>query len=190
MSPLPLGILALHGAGGGAGAYDLLETQILTSSASSVEFTGLGSYSDYKHLQLRMMVRGDRSGVADINVDMQVNSDTGSNYAWHRLIADNTDVSSFGTGSQTKARLGTGAGSNATTNSFGSFIVDILDFASMSKNTTFRSSSGLNTGTSNFVQLVSSVWLNTNAVTTLAILPESNNFITGSRFSLYGIKGA
>jgi hypothetical protein len=33
-------------------AFDLLETTTLTTSASSVTFSGLGAYSDYKHLQI------------------------------------------------------------------------------------------------------------------------------------------
>ena len=46
------------------GAYDLLETTTLTSSASSVTFSGLGSYTDYKHLQIRMVI----DSISDISV--------------------------------------------------------------------------------------------------------------------------
>mgnify|MGYP003645637262 FL=1 len=53
MTPLPLGILALAGVTGGGAAYELLETTTLNSGASSITFSGLSAYSDFKHLQIR-----------------------------------------------------------------------------------------------------------------------------------------
>jgi hypothetical protein len=39
------------------GSYDLLETEILTGTQASVEFTSLDSYTDYQHFQIRGTLR-------------------------------------------------------------------------------------------------------------------------------------
>ena len=178
MSFILLGILNSQAAGaGGAGAYDLLETTVLTSSASSVSFTGLDSYTDYKHLQLRIVANG--GGL----IYQRFNSDTGSNYAEHRLYGDGSSVNSQGFASQTEMIIGFGT---TTTDVFAACVVDVLDFSSSNKNTTVRSLGGDNSD----VALGSGLWNNTNAVTSTDIFPNSGSFATGSRFSLYGIKGA
>ena len=189
MSLVLLGILNSQAAAvGGAGAYDLLETQVLATSASSVTFTGLGAYTDYQHLQLRYVVRSDRVSTVDVAI-MRFNSDTGSNYAWHFLRGDGSLVESVAGTSQTYARIGLTSASTSTANEFSADVLDILDFSSASKNTTSRDFSG-QTGNAN-VFLTSSLWNDTSAVTQIDILPQNGtNWVSGSRFSLYGIKGA
>ena len=186
MSLIPFGFWAASGAGGGAGAFDLLETTTLTSSASSVTFSGLGSYSDYKHLQIRAVGRGDRSSsLADLW--LRFNTDSGSNYAYHRLYGNGSSIGSSANTSQTKIQTGYVTGSTFTSGGFATVITDILDFSSASKNTTIRSMSGL-AGTNNQVVLFSGLWNNTSAVTSIELLPEVNNLVAGTRISLMGIK--
>ena len=184
---LTLGILA-SSVVADAGSYDLLETTILGSDTASVSFTGLGSYTDYKHLQIRMTARSDASDSGDL-VSMQFNSDTGSNYAWHFLRAINNAVASGAGSSQTSARVSTMAANNSTANSFGGGVIDILDFSSASKNTTVRCLSGITSEP--IVSLFSGLYNSTTAITSAELFPlTGSNFRTGSRFSLYGIKAA
>jgi len=187
MSLMLLGILNSQAAGGGGGAYDLLETTTLTSSASSVTFSGLGSYSDYAHLQIRLIARGNRSAtIADTL--LQINGDTGSNYAKHALFGTGSSVGSFGTASTSNIQIGITPASTNTANLFGPSVVDILDFNSTSKNKTVRSLFG-NAGSTSFIGFYSGLWADTEAVTSLLIYPQANDFIAGSRFSLFGLKG-
>jgi hypothetical protein len=84
------------------------------------------------------------------------------------------------------------ASANAGTNVFGAAIVDILDFASTNKNKTIKSFHGLTGGASglgdlNAVHLSSGLFLSTNAVSSITIFPNTGNFVTGSRFSVYGV---
>ena len=172
-----------------AGAFDLLETTTLASSASSVTFSGLDAYSDYKHLQIRVTARTDRSLEAD-GILMRLNSDSGSNYAHHRLAGNGTSVSVGAGSSQTSIKdqfqL---AGNTASSGIFGAGVFDILDFSSSTKNTTTRSLGGSHTVTYNAIMLSSGLWVNTDAVTSILLQPTTGpNFITGSRFSLYGVK--
>lgn len=184
MSPIPLGILASAGAGA-AGSYDLLETEILTSNASSVTFTGLGSYSDYKHLQIRAVARSTRSAVNE-NVRMQMNNDTGSNYSRHQLRGDGSSVISEAATSQSSAFVSTITAASQGSNQFSGNVIDILDFSDSSKNTTIRTLYG---SPSTEIGLASGAFFNTAAITEIdLILQSGGSFITGSRFSLYGLK--
>lgn len=182
MSFTLLGILNSQAAGaGGAGAYDLLETTVLTSSASSVSFTGLGDYSDYKHLQLRIV------GTLNISTQSQLrfNSDSGSNYSWHYVWGRGDSVTIFGAGSQTQIAFNNFGVSPQVSTS----IVDILDFSSSSKNTTIRAlSGGAAADATTRVALYSGGWYNTSAVTQFEILGNTRSYDIGTRFSLYGIR--
>jgi hypothetical protein len=183
MSLILLGILNSQVAGGGAGAYDLLETQILTSSASSVEFTGLGSYSDYKHFQVRWVARDSSGGASLI---LRINSDTGSNYASHGLHGDGSSVTSVSATSATSINLASIPG--PTTNIYGVGVTDVLDFEG-NKNKTTRTLAGRLIPSSNTnIQLRSGLFINTSAVTSLQFLTNGVNVDAGSRFSLYGVK--
>ena len=187
MSFMLLGILNSQASGGGGGTYDLLETTTLGSSASSVTFTGLGSYSDYAHLQIRMVSRGDKaSNAADLL--MQINADTGSNYAWHTLRADGSNVSPFARDTKTELDIGYVAGGNSTASSFSASVLDILDFSNSSKNTTIRTLNGVSNEWT-YIRLTSGLWNNTNAVTSLQFFADAGNLVSGSRFSLFGRKG-
>jgi hypothetical protein len=189
MSLMLLGILNSQVEAGGAGAFDLLETQVLSSSAASVTFTGLDSYSDYKHLQLRTVLRDTRSSVLE-PVFVTLNGDTGFNYANHNLQGYSGSVSSGSLTSQPRMRYESGAaGYSSVTNGFGAGIIDVLDFSSTTKNTTIRVLSGYPDSTSG-VALSSGFWNNTAAVTSIQLIAfGSTSFTANSRLSLYGVKG-
>lgn len=185
MSLLLLGILNSQAAGaGGAGAYDLLETEILTSAASSVTFTGLDTLAaGYQHLQIRAVsTRSLVSGSSFFGL-MRLNGDTGANYATHRLSGDGTSVTSTSAVSDTRMLI---FRAGATLGNWPSNVIDILDFANTSKNTTCRSMTGYAPGG---VHLSSGAWFNTDAVTSIELSNASGAFQTGSRFSIYGVRG-
>lgn len=185
MSFLLLGILNSQVSPVAAGSYDLLESTTLTSSAASVTFTGLDSYTDYKHWQIRFTARSNSSAGATIYTNLNFNSDTGSNYYWHSLRGNGSTVNSFNAGStQTYGRSGLTAGSTATANAFAASVLDILDPFETNKNTTARYLAGQGE-----IYLGSSVWLSTSTVTSITITEGySSTFVSGSRFSLYGVK--
>jgi hypothetical protein len=185
--PIPLGILAVAGAGaaGGGGSFDLLETTTLGTAAATVTFSGLGSYSAYKHLQLRVVARANNADTSS-NGFLRVNGDTTSaNYRHHALYGDGASVGSF---SGTGPYIGEFVGNNATANIFTPKVIDVLDFSSSSKNTTFRTFWGNVEASTYRSGLYSHLWVNTNAVTSLEFYLGSGSFLAGSRFSIYGIK--
>ena len=189
MLGFPLGILSAAGTGGvAAGAYELISSTVLGSNTPSVTFSSLGDYaSTYKHLQVRVVARTVRTEVND-SIITRFNGDTGSNYAYHRLYGTGSSVASSAGASQTSILTGETSGNTNTSNAFFALVIDILDPYSTSKNTTTR---WLNGGASSFnhIQLGSGLWNNTASVTSFALQPlNSANFLTGSRFSIYGIR--
>lgn len=169
---------------------DLITQTVLASSAASLTFdVSTLAAQGYKHLQLRIVARSD-SGTVYEELYMRVNGDSGSNYVRHSLQGDGTSVTSNALTPPTNMEIGSMLGNTATASSFGVAIIDILDFASTSKNKTFRSMSGrVNSGQNN-INLRSGLWMSTAAITSLTIDKIfGTNWITGSRFSLYASKG-
>ena len=188
MSLIPFGFWAASGAGGGGGAFDLLETTTLTSSASSVTFSGLGAYSDYKHLQIRYTARCSEA-FSTGSIYIHANGDTAANYSAHYLRGNGSAVSSAAFTSTSTPYLATMVGSLAASGAFASGVIDILDFTNANKNTTFRALSGVDYPSSSaWIRLASALWNNTAAVTSMTLEPQGLTLITGSRFSLYGVK--
>lgn len=190
MSPLPLGILAASGFVAVASGYDLLETEILTGSQASVTFSSLNSTygSTYQHLQIRATAR---SGASDTDsfFYLTLNADTGANYDRHQLWGNGGTVSSnnFSYGGVGLIILGCTA-NNAAADTYGASIIDFLDPFETTKNTTVRSLGGQTSGL-NRIGLESFAWFNTDALTSIQLAPSASSFVTGSRFSLYGLKG-
>ena len=184
---IPLGILASSGAL--PGDYELIETQILGTSQASVTFSNLANFSTtYKHLQLRYAARTTEAVNSVISNFSRLNADSGSNYNGHFLLGNGSSVSSGTTGTTTGALTGIVTSSNNAANVFGAGVIDLLDTYA-TKNKTFRALSG-STGTNqNRIDLHSGLWMNTTSVTSWNIRPEAGSYVTGSRFSLYGIRG-
>lgn len=162
-----------------------LETIRLSSSASSVEFTNLGQYSDFNHFQIQIVSRSDRPTGSNTNVDLVVNADTGANYSRHSIYYT-TSLGAGALASSSKIYLGPTSQPASGSDVFNGMTVDIFDPFETTKYTTVRAWGGFAAGA---FMLTSGVWRNTNAVTSLEIICEpSNNFVAGSRFSLYGWK--
>jgi hypothetical protein len=189
--PIPLGVLAVAGAGaaGGANSFDLLETTLLSSAAASVTFSNLNNYSDYKHLQVRWT--GQTASTFDAltdNLRMRFNGITSGVYARHRLRGQGTNVLSNADSSQTEILLESGINRVPNGNAFAAGVIDILDFSSADKNTTIRAfTNAPATNGDSFVSLHSGLYGQTTAVTSFQLY-ASTNLVAGSRFSLYGIK--
>jgi hypothetical protein len=193
MALFPLGILSAAGAGGVAGDYELIQTQILGSNTPSITFSNLGEYSStYKHLQIRF---AGRATTADHGTELAIrfNSISTNSYSWHYLRAggNGSNVSSSAGSTTNGMFVGQFSASLAATNNFGAGVIDILDAYSTTKNKTVRGFSGFTDSGLNRINLYSGSFQSTNSTTSLIISTQNftDNIITGSRFSLYGIRG-
>ena len=194
--PIPLGVLAVAGAGAAraAGVFDLLETQTTTSTVSEIEFTNISQYSTYKHLQIRAVIEPNATNINSFR--MRINGDTGSNYAWHRLWKpfNSTTVSSDSGASQTNILFTQSIYYNT---SVPPIICDIPDAFSTNKNKVIRVISGSARGDiggdqlRDTVNLISGLWMSTNAIDSIKIY-ENSGYLwkIGTRISLYGLAGS
>lgn len=167
-----------------------------SGGSSSVSFSSIPS--TYTHLQLRFIGRSTFTG-SDYaqNLEIQFNSDTGSNYARHSLTAYTggySDILAGSATSQTKILTVSGL-SNGTWGSdvFGASVIDVLDYANANKYKTVRALSGAEANSSTLVSMLSfssGLWMSTSAISSIQLTTTNGNFAQYSHFALYGIKGA
>ena len=174
---------------------DFLEEVVLSTTASSVTFSGLGTYATagYKHLQIRMVARSNLSSTYNNDAFVTFNSDTAANYSSHNLYADGYNVYSGAVANTNYIAVKDCVpAANTPAYGFAPAIVDILDFSNIYKNTTTRQLSGAQESNNNYdgkIVLGSGLWNNTAAITAITITYNNASFVSGSRFSLYASKG-
>ena len=169
------------------GDYESIATYTIgTGGAASINFTSIPS--TYKHLQIRGLVRSTGSGT-DIQIDYKLNSDAGSNYTYHHLQGNGSSASAYGASAGTPGNTQRATGASATSNAFGSFVMDILDYQNTNKYKTIRTLGGYDLNGSGSIFMVSNAWLSTSAVSDILIYPDSGNWAQYSQIALYGIRG-
>jgi hypothetical protein len=154
------------------------------SSGTTVSFTSIPS--TYTSLQIRGVLYSDGNLQR-----FRLNSDSGTNYVNHWLYGDST--ASVVSGANTaQTWFGLQVGSRLSTDGGLAFVVDILDYASTTKNKTVRMFYGFDNNGNNVnqVTLQSGLWLSTTAVNSVSVVSSGSGFATGTTISLYGIKGA
>ncbi len=157
-----------------------------SAGSANIEFTSIPG--TYKHLQIRGIANnGEASGWN--NQAMQINSDTSSSYKVHYVAGNGSSASAGISGTDTSIndifRI-----SATSTGYFGSFIIDILDYTSTTKNKTIRSLNGGDGNGNGWVGLHSGLYYATPAaVTSVKLISSVGNFGQYSSFALYGIKG-
>jgi hypothetical protein len=172
--------------------YELIESVFLTGTQASVTFSNLGNYaSNYRHLQIKATYRNASTGTGLEVGTFRFNGDAGANYSWHSLgIPHPSTVGADAAINQTSIRLRT-LTRNGVDNHFASTVLDVLEPYNTTKNTSIQGLTGhfLNSGSNaHFLNLFSGSWQNTASITSIQLATPSS-FITGSRFSIYGIKG-
>jgi hypothetical protein len=173
------------------GAYDALAiTTVPSGGVSLVTFAGIPT--GYKHLQIRSIGQDDRATYGISELAWQFNDDTGSNYSFHGLYGNGSSVVSEPSASTAFIRCNGVLGST-TGGTFGAFVIDILDYADTSKNTTTRTLCGVdfNGEIASFggrAALWSGAWYNTSAVNSIDLYSTNGNLQQHTTFALYGVK--
>jgi hypothetical protein len=173
------------------GAMIPLMTTTVDTAVSAVTFSDIPQA--YEHLQIRAILKTNENSSGATNIEMRLNSDTGSNYTRHYLRGTGSAADAGAATSQSKFTVGTAIQSSAAlANMFGAMVVDILDYTNTNKYTTVRAISGQDTNTSGTqgMWLQSGLWLNTAAITNISLFSSSSNINQYSSFALYGIKRA
>lgn len=172
------------------GSMDPIGVFTLASAQANVEFTNIPQ--TYTHLQIRALAQTSRATFGVDSLRFQFNADTANNYSWHHLRGD---------GSTTESAAGSTLGymeaqrilGTTTGNSYGGFVMDILDYRNTNKFTTVRTIGGVDVngtvgGIGGASVFASGNWRNTNAVTSIKLYGDAASFTANSSFALYGIK--
>jgi hypothetical protein len=167
-----------------------LATVAVTSNTATITFSDIPQ--SYEHLQIRAIGRSTRANTND-SVAARFNGAT-TNYGTtgHVLYGNGTSAlasSDWISGSSNYAYIGEVCGDNAGANVFGAFVTDILDYSNTNKNKTVRLLGGNDNNGSGTINLGSSFWQNTSAITSI-VLTVTGNWKQYSQVSLYGIKRA
>jgi len=181
-----------------SGAYDSIATTTLTSATSTVTFSSIPS--TYTHLQLRYIARGTTTN-NDESVLWQMNGlSSNGNYTRHSLWGEGAVAQSGADTNSNGGLIQMPSGGNLS-NTFGAGVIDVLDYASTSKNKTIRAFGGFDTNNSTNGQAYHYISLNSNlAITqgttattsftfTCYVYAGGSGFAVGSSFALYGIRG-
>jgi hypothetical protein len=164
----------------------LITETVLGSAQASVTFSAIAA--TYRDLRLVVRGRGDASATFSL-VRMQFNGDTGGNYDWESITSNNTTVSGAGHVAQTELEIGyvTAATSPAGSPAFADVL--IMDYRGTVFHKAISAQSSLRQTTAAsglWVRSTSGWWLNTAAITSIVVFPDTGNFITGTVVSLYG----
>jgi hypothetical protein len=176
-----------------AGAYESIAVATVPSGGvASITFSSIPQ--TYTHLQVRGIMRQFTGGnTGTFGLVTTFNGDRGSNYtASHVLFG--TGASANAGASSTSQSSGTSVnypGSGETANAFGAMVVDILDYANVTKYKTLRGFGGYDgNNTNGIVTLRSFAWMNTNAINSITFdFASSANLAEFTSIALYGIKG-
>jgi hypothetical protein len=175
-----------------SGAYDSIATTTVgAGGTTNIDFTSIPS--TYTHLQIRGFIR---SGAATTTTGIGFRTgngsfDTGANYSDHVMIGDGSAVTAGADASATYCYIPNIPGANATASIFAGFVIDILDYASTSKNKTIRTLAGFDSNGSGRIAFSSGAWYSTSAINQIRLYSDASSGVAQySQIALYGIKGA
>ena len=156
--------------------------------SSSISFTGIPS--TFKHLQIRLIGRTNRSDQNGDFFQTTFNGDTSSNYSWHFLNGNGSSAGAVSGSSQSMIEANRIPGSLIGSNIFGAIVIDLLDYADTNKYKTIRSLGGFDGNGSGEIYLNSGNWRSTSAISSITLTNSGSRTIQQySQFALYGIKG-
>ncbi len=176
-------------------SFESIATTTLSSASSTITFSSIPS--TFKHLQIRHIARTTNASTNG-NMYLQLNGDTGANYAWHRMEGYATGTGSVGIASANAfATAGLMTGSQSIASAYGVGILDILDYSDTNKYKTIKTITGYdNNGNGSagndqgYININSGLWMSTNAVNSITItINGGGNFAQYSQFALYGTRG-
>lgn len=157
----------------------------LASAQTAVEFTNIPQ--DYTHLQIRLIARSTTSATS-ANSLLQLNGNTGSNYAAHVMRGDGSATpTSAAYTSQTSVYTAEIPAATATAGIFGAAIIDILNYKSTAINKTIRQLHGNDRNGAGAVVFASGLFYATPAAITSIKFTTTGDFAANSSFALYGV---
>jgi hypothetical protein len=161
--------------------YEPISSQTLGTATATVTFSSIPqTYTDL------IFIISAASTVAQ-DPFCRLNSDSGTNYSYTTLTGNGGSASSARGTNQTSMSLNY-FGSDSTTLGENARVIQFLNYSNTTTYKTMVARGGR--GNTDGLSLMINLWRNTAAITSVVFSPSSGNYITGSTFTLYGIKAA
>tara|TARA_R100001244_G_scaffold58606_1_gene49490 strand:+ start:639 stop:1160 length:522 start_codon:yes stop_codon:yes gene_type:complete len=168
---------------------DVIETVTLTGDVASVTFSGIPA--TFEHLQVRCATRaaGAAAGMAFF---IEFNGSAGTAYSTHGMAGATSAIYGLRLTGEAKISVFNGThGTSVDASELAPLILDVMDYKNTNKNTTVQLlyGSAVTLTANERVTFGSGLWDSTAAITSIKFTPSSGDLVTGSTFTLYGIKG-
>jgi hypothetical protein len=159
---------------------NLIARQELGGTTTSVTFSDIPQ--TYDHLELSTYARAVGTAVGARAVSIDVNADsTATNYSTQTNYGEGTGIVAYQADNQ---HLTTIPAQTATANHFGGGTHTFYNYTKTDRHKHYLSSGGLETSS---ISLISARWENTDAITSLVVKCNADDFVAGSVFELRGI---
>lgn len=169
-----------------AATYEPIATTTLGSNAATVSFTSIsGSFTD-----LILIVN---AGTSDGNEGAQfrVNGDSGSNYSMTNVAGTGSAASSARVSNQTAGRFNQAASFGATNSLTSNIIIHFMNYSNTTTYKTIISRTNVTSGSFPGTEAMVNLWRSTSAISSIELRQSgSGQYLSGSTFTLYGIKAA
>ena len=167
----------------------LIQSTVLTNNSTLVEFNNLSQFHGvYKSLRLVSSTR-NTGNVGTGALITRFNGDSANNYTYHAVRSYNSSIQSEAAVPYSAVLTSWNPHGGTNPYNFGIGDAEILDWDSSVKNKTVRSLTGA-LSYANIISIFSGSWMSTAPITSIQLVAESGNpFLSGSRYSLYGVTG-
>ena len=162
--------------------YESIATTTLGSDTATVTFSSISSaYTDLVLVCNYGTSSSGRTGT------MRFNNDSGTNYSWRSLGGNGTTASSSG-GSNISSFYFTG---QITGDGTALANVSITHIQNYSNTTTYKTALSRSNDAARYVETAVGTWRSTSAINRIDLARDNGtNWLSGSTFTLYGIKAA
>jgi hypothetical protein len=170
-------------------AYESIATYTV-GSGGQADITFSSIPSTYTHLQVRCLVKTNRTTSNLSSTPFIFNSDSAANYSCHEFNGNGSSVSAVATSNGSNIDVGRVSGNSSSANVFGVEVIDILDYKDTNKYKTVRILNGFDNNGSGVAAFASGSWRSTSAITSITFQTpyDSTLYLQYSSFALYGVR--
>lgn len=174
------------------GSDPLSSASLALISEQTPSGTGTVTFSSipgtYRHLRIDFTARGTQTATSTV-VNLQFNSDSGSNYDGERGLFTTTATLAEQLGATSVNAILVPA-ATATSNYAASGVIDLPYYADTTFYKVFLARMHYllaQTTTNVQTRFFNGIWRSTSAITQIDLILNSGNYVSGSKFSLYGV---
>jgi hypothetical protein len=165
--------------------YEPIASTTLGAAAADITFSSIPD--TYTDLVLVSVLRSTKTSTANDVIYVQLNGDTGSNYSQTFLFGNGSTAGSSRASNGTYIYAADIVTSNSSYTGLSTVIFNINNYSNATTNKTLLSRvSSPNT----FSEAVVGLYRSTNKVSSIKLYTATDQYVSGSIFTLYGIKSA